>query len=68
MQVLAAVQRLVFVVYLPFGGQAVQPLVRAGDYAVRQAAWYCAAKLLTVAAATVQPAALTGLALSLWVC
>ena len=69
MQVLASVRKVVFAVYLPFGGQVVQPLVRAGDYAVQQAAWYCAAKLLPAAvfAAVVLPAALTGLALSLWV-
>lgn len=51
-QVLSSVQQLVFAVYLPFGRQAVQPLVRTGDYAVRQAAC-CAAKLLTAFAVIV---------------
>ena len=43
-----------------------QPLVWAGDYAVWQAAWYCAAKLLTAFAVAVLPAVLMKPTLSLW--
>ena len=67
MQVLSSVQQLVFAVYLPFGRQAVQPLVRTGDYAVRQAAC-CAAKLLTAFAVIVLHDVLMEPVLSLQVC
>lgn len=60
-------RQFVFAVYQPFGGQAVQPFVWAGDYAVRQAVWYCAAKLMTAFAVAVLPAVLMKLTLSLWV-